>query len=106
MVGSGCRGVGVDYETFLDVEPVFTGSELVTFLAGRGVVCPDEIARRLEERWVRAGRVVAVRPGLFAVVSDGIDPDRFQPLSSLVATKMAPDAVVSHHAALDFWGIS
>ena len=93
-------GVGVDHETFLDIEPVFTGTDLAEFLAGRGV------ARPVEERRVRAGRVVAVRPGLFAVVSDGIDPARFQPMPSLVATKMAPDAVVSHHAALDFWGIS
>ena len=27
-------------------------------------------------------------------------------MSDLVATKMAPDAVVSHHSALDYWGIS
>lgn len=30
----------------------------------------------------------------------------FQPMPDLVATKMAPDAVVSHHSALDYWGIS
>jgi len=50
--------------------------------------------------------VVAVRAGLFAVVADGIDPARFQPMPDLVSTKMTPDAVVSHHSALDFWGIS
>jgi len=55
---------------------------------------------------VREGRVVVVRPGLFAVVGDGRDPERFQPMPSLVSTKMAPDAVVSHHGALDFWGVS
>ncbi len=96
----------MDHETFLDIEPVFTGSELAAFLAARGVARPVATARRLEEQWLRAGRVVAVRPDLFAVVNGGIDPDRFQPMSSLVATKMAPDAVVSHHAALDSWGIS
>ena len=96
----------MDHETFLTVEPVFTSSDLATFLACRDVARPVEKARRLEEKWLRAGRVVAVRTGLFAVVAEGIDPARFQPLSSLVATKMAPDAVVSHHSALDFWGIS
>ena len=55
---------------------------------------------------MRAGRVVVVRPGLFAVVGEGRDPARFQPMPTLVATKMAPDAVVSHHLALDHWGIS
>ncbi|MXY77404.1 MAG: hypothetical protein F4Y40_10065 [Acidimicrobiia bacterium] len=35
------------------------------------MVYPVEEARRLEERWVRAGRVVAVRPDLSAVVDVG-----------------------------------
>lgn len=96
----------MNHEAFLTVEPVFTGSELAEFLARRGVAHPVEEARRLQERWVWAGRVVAVRPDLFAVVADGIDPARFQPMPDLVSTKMAPDAVVSHHSALDFWGIS
>ena len=96
----------MDYESFLGVEPVFTGSELVAYLAECGEADPFHAARRLEEGWVRAGRVVVVRPGLFAVVADGIDPARFQPMPTLVATKMAPDAVVSHHLALDHWGIS
>ena len=74
----------MDYETFLDIEPVFTGSELTDFLASRGVARPVETARRLEERWLRAGRVVAIRPDLFAVVKCGSDPDRFQPMSSPV----------------------
>ena len=35
MVGCG-GGVGVDHETFLAVEPVFTGSELAAYLADQG----------------------------------------------------------------------
>lgn len=106
MVAGSSVDIAVDHENFLASEPAFTGSELAAFPADRGVAHPPEEARRLEERWLGSGRVVAVRPDLFAVVSDGRDPDRFQPMPSLVATKMAPDAVVSHHAALDFWGIS
>ena len=96
----------MDHETFLASDPVFTGSELAAYLAECGESDPFHPAHCLEEGWVRAGRVVVVRPGLFAVVADGIDPARFQPMPDLVSTKMAPDAVVSHHSALDFWGIS
>ena len=96
----------MDHETFLAIEPVFTGSDLAAFLAGHGVDHPVEEARRLEDRWVQAGRVVAVRPDLFAVLREGSDPSRFQPMPTLVATRMAPDAVVSHHTALDHWGLS
>ena len=59
----------------------------------------------LEEGWVRAVRVV-VRPGLFAEVGEGRDQARFQPMPDLVSAKMTPDAVVSPHSALWFFGIS
>ena len=96
----------MDYDRFLDRAPVFTWSELAAYLDGRGVADVGEAARRLRERWRQAGRVVAVRPDVFAVVNEGRDPARFQPMADLVATKMAPDAVVSHHSALDYWGLS
>ena len=106
MVGCGSGGVGVDHETFLASAPVFTGSEFAAFLADRGAVRPVAEARRIEERWLRAGRVVAVRSDVFAVVGEGSDPARFQPWPYLVAVKLAPDAVLSHRTAVDFWGYS
>ena len=96
----------MDHEKFLAVEPVFTSSELVAYLADHGESDPFHAARCLEEGWLGEGRVVVVRSGLFAVVGEGRDPERFQPMPDLVATKMAADAVVSHHSALDFWGVS
>ena len=96
----------MDHQMFLEREPVFTGSDLVAYLEGRGVAVPSVEACRLVERWQREGLVAAVQPDLYVVVPDGLDPARFQPMSDLVATKMAPDAVVSHHSALDYWGIS
>ena len=106
MVGCGSGGVGVDHETFLASAPVFTGSEFAAFLADRGVVRPVAEARRIEERWLGAGRVVAVRSDVFAVVDEGRDPARFQPWPFQVAVKLAPDAVLSHRTAVDFWGYS
>ena len=96
----------MDHQMFLESEPVFTRSDLVAYLEGRGVAVPSVEACRLGEQWRDEGLVVAVRPDLYAVVNRGRDPERFQPMSDLVATKMAPDAVVSHHSALDYWGIS
>ena len=43
MVGCG-GGVGVDHDTFLGVEPVFTGPELVAYLTECGVARPGEEA--------------------------------------------------------------
>ena len=106
IVGCGSGGVAVDHETFLEREPVFTRSDLASYLDGQGVAHPRAAAGRLGERWQQEGRVVMVRPDVYAVVNGGRDPARFQPMPDLVATKMAPDAVVSHHSALDYWGIS
>lgn len=96
-------------DTFLAREPVFTLGELVGHLAGSEPlepVRPDLAAPRLLARWEREGRVVRIRPDLYAAVRAGRDAERLQPWPFLVGTKLAPDAVVSHHSALDFWGIS
>lgn len=100
------EGSAVDHETFLSREPVFTGSELASYLRRRGVADPRSSAVELGEQWCGAGRVVAVRPDVFAVVGEGRDPARFQPWPYLVAVKLAPDAVLSHRTAVDFWGYS
>ena len=94
------------YEGFLDREPVFTGSDLATYLGERGVAGADAAARRLGLRWQQQGRVVAVRPGVWAVVDDGGPAEGFQPWPYQVGTKLAPDAVLSHRSAVEYWGLS
>ena len=91
---------------FLTREPVFTSAELAAFLSERGIAGPDEQAGLWLDHWQRAGTVVEIRrtPGLFSVVWPGVDPGRFQPVPELVATKMTPDAVVSHRSAMTFHG--
>ena len=53
----------MDHQMFLEREPVFTGSDLVAYLEGRGVAVSSVEACRLVERWQREGLVAAVRPG-------------------------------------------
>ena len=91
---------------FLEREPVFTHAELIEFLSERDVARPDRQAGSWLEHWQRRGTVVEIRrtPGLYSVVRAGADPERFQPLPYLVATKMTPDAVVSHRSAMAFHG--
>lgn len=93
-------------EGFLDREPVFTGSDLAVYLRGRGVVGAEAAAGRLGVLWQEQGRVVAVGSGVWAVVDDGGPVEGFQPLPYLVGSKLAPDAVLSHRSAVEFWGLS
>ena len=94
------------YETFLDREPVFAGSDLAAYLEARGMGRPRLKARRLAERWQAAGRIVAVAPDVYAVVTDGGPAEGFQPWPYLVAAKLAPDAVLTHRSAVEYWGHS
>jgi predicted transcriptional regulator of viral defense system len=53
---------------------------------------------------VEAGRLKRVARETYAVVPPGADPTRFQPDAFLVASTIRPDAVFSHHSALELLG--
>lgn len=85
---------------FFATHPVFTRSEF-------GEVRNQASARtgtNLLAYYVRTGRLLRVRRGLYAVVPRGVDVATFSPDPYLVATRLAPDAVVAYHAALQYRG--
>ena len=93
----------VKHDEFFRRHPVFTTDELAAYLASRG-------GTGVRTPWallayhVRAGRLVRVRRGLYAVVAPGADPDSFPVDPYLIASRLTPDAVLSHHTALEFHG--
>ena len=91
------------HDAFFRRHPVFTGDELAEHLSSSG-----RAGARTRESLVayhtRTGRLVRVRRGLFAVVPPGADSDSYPVDPYLVASKLTPDAVLSHHTALEFHG--
>ena len=91
------------HDEFFRKHPVFTGKELSGHLSSLG-----EVGGRAQEALLayhrKAGRVVQVRRGLYAVIPPGADPDSYPVDPFLVAAKLTPDAVLSHHTALEFHG--
>lgn len=55
---------------------------------------------------VESGRLLRLERGLFAVVPAGGDVTAFEPDPYLVASAYRPDAILSHHSALDLHGVS
>ena len=53
---------------------------------------------------LRLGRIDTLERGLYAVVPPGSSRERFQPDRYLVAAATRPDAIFSHHAALELLG--
>lgn len=91
------------HDAFFRNHPVFTGKELAKHLSTHG-----EVGGRAQEALLayhqKAGRVVRIRRGLYAVIPPGADPDSYAVDPFLVAAKLTPDAVLSHHTALEFHG--
>lgn len=53
---------------------------------------------------VRTGRLLRIRRGLYAVVPLGVNPETCPVDPYLIAAKMADDAVLAYHTALEFYG--
>jgi predicted transcriptional regulator of viral defense system len=88
---------------FFDGTPVFTRAEFEaarTETARRSPRTTDSLLRR----YVADGRLLRVRAGLYAVVPRGAAAAAAPVDPYLVATKLAPDATLAYHAALQFWG--
>jgi len=91
------------HDEFFRKHPVFTGEDLGKHLSAHG-----EVGGRTQEALLayhrKAGRVVRVRRGLYAVTPAGADTDSYPVDLFLVAAKLTADAVLSHHTALEFHG--
>lgn len=82
---------------------MFTHEDYLTAYRHR----PDRSLRTADSlllRHVKAGTILRVRRGLYAAVPAGSRAKSFQVDPFLVATKLAPDAAVAYHAALQFRG--
>lgn len=56
------------------------------------------------KHYLRTGRLKLVARCVYAVVPSGLDAKRFQPDPIMVAAAARPDAVFSHHSALEILG--
>jgi len=93
----------VKHDEFFRKHPVFTGEELARHLSSHGEV-GERAAEALLAYYQKAGRVVRIRRGLYAVIPSGADRDSYPVDVFLVAAKLTPDSVLSHHTALEFHG--
>jgi hypothetical protein len=91
----------VDTQQFLATHPVFSLTEAQNTLrppgGSRGTV------ERLKH-YLETGRLELVTREVYATVPPGVDPARHRPDSFLVAVTVRPDALFSHHSALELLG--
>ena len=91
------------HDVFFRQHPVFTGDELARHLArvgSNGVRTQEKVLGY----HTKAGRLRRIRQGMYAVIPPGVNGDTYPVDPYLVAAKLTPDAVLSHHTALEFHG--
>lgn len=91
----------VDLDAFFAARPVFTRDQFVTALGPE--VGPAAVTARLAY-YSRSGRLRSITRRVFAVVPPGQAPDSLRPDPFLVAVAARPDAIFSHHSALELLG--
>ena len=94
-----------DLRAFLQNHPVFSGEEFTTFLNARGSYNPRTRESTLRYH-KRQGAILQVRRGLYCAVPPGINPEEMPVDSYLVASKLASDAILAYHTALELHGRS
>ena len=90
---------------FFRSHPIFTSDELAIFLKARGSDHPrnrESLVRYHRDR----GAIFQIRKGLYCSLSPGIPAEQCPIDSYLLASKLAPDAVLAYHTALDVHGRS
>jgi len=83
--------------------PVFRFEEFAAAHQAGQTLKPESSLAAVKQH-VRAGTLLRVRRGLYAVVPRGQTPDDAVVDPYLLASNAAPDAVVAHHGALQFHG--
>ena len=97
--------MAMKHEDFFRKHPVFTVEEFRMHMSSRGDV-GERATEAMLAYYRKTGRVVTVRRGLYAVIRAGSFDHTYPIDLFLVTSKLTPDAVLSHHTALEFYGKS
>ncbi len=93
----------MDVREFFNRNPVFTHDEFVKYLQSFGPIHERKQDWLLEQH-TRGNHITGIRRGLYAVVPRGVDPAEIVVDPYIIASKLAEDAVLAYHTALEFYG--
>jgi predicted transcriptional regulator of viral defense system len=90
-------------QTFFRTHPVFTVEDFAGSLSSDGTH-NLRTQESLLSYHVKAGNILRVRRGLYAVVPPGASAETYPVDPYLVASRLSKDAVLAYHTALEFHG--
>ena len=95
--------MAVKLSAFFAAHPVFSRTELKAHLSSHRSGTPKAVDALLRYH-ARAGHLIKLRRGLYAVVPAGADPETPPVDPYLLASRLAGDAVLGYHTAIEFHG--
>jgi predicted transcriptional regulator of viral defense system len=93
----------MDTRLFFAKHHVFTYDELAEFLKSQGS-SNVKTRKALLDYHVKSGHILRIRRGIYLSVPPGVEPDNAPVDGYILASKMAEDAVLAYHTALDLHG--
>nr|MBN1229585.1 transcriptional regulator [Anaerolineae bacterium] len=91
------------HNRFFRAHRVFTHREFLDHLDSQGNA-GDRTDQSILAYYKKTGRLISLRQGLYATIPSGADPNTYPVDPYLIATHLQPDAILSHHSALAFFG--
>jgi len=95
--------MAANLRAFFAAHPVFSRDELTAELRAYRSTNPKAVDGLLRYH-VRAGHLLQLRQGLYAAVAPGVDPGSAPVDPYLLASRLAGDAVLGYHTALELHG--
>ena len=95
--------MAAELPAFFAAHPVFSRADLTAYLSTHRSGTPKAEDALLRYH-VRVGHLLKLRRGLYAVVSAGADPETSPVDPYLLASRLAGDAVLGYHTALELHG--
>lgn len=90
----------MEYNNFFNTHPVFNIEELRSTVSSKNI---KSIYNNLKY-YLNKDRIRSIRQGLYYVVPEGRQPDRFYPNSILITSRLSKDAILAFHSALEVMG--
>ncbi len=94
--------IDIKHDKFFLDNPVFTSNDFRKYLLPRNI--SNRTQGALISYYRKTGRIINIKRGLYATVPAGSTPETFSVDPYLLASKMTPDAVISHLSVFGFFG--
>ena len=93
-------------EAFFYQFPLFRYEEFVTWRESEGLLCTPATIQKSLHYYVKSGRLLNIRRGIYAVIPPGESSNDFIVDPYLLAAKMTTDSVLGYHTALELHGVA